>query len=141
MESACTVAGTELFDIPPANDVLATVALLGKGLPVACFEALSQAMDINEKDLAGLVRISPSTIGRRKKAGSFPPEEGERVLRLMRVAQRAAELFGRKDRAIRWLKHPNAACDGRSPLEFLETEPGAAHVLRLIGRLEHGVFS
>jgi putative toxin-antitoxin system antitoxin component (TIGR02293 family) len=40
-----------------------------------------------------------------------------------------------------WLKSPQKALGGKTPLEYSDTEPGAREVEDLLGRLEHGVFS
>lgn len=140
MPASCTSEG-KVFDLPSPSDVLSTIELLNRGLPAACFERLSEVTEVNEKDLAGMVRISPRTIYRRKREGFFPAEEGERILRLMRIMERAVELFGDREKANQWLKKPKKLFEGKTPLAFAETEPGAQFVLQVIGRIEHGVFS
>jgi uncharacterized protein (DUF2384 family) len=40
-----------------------------------------------------------------------------------------------------WLRSPNRALGGESPLALSKTEVGAREVENLIGRLEHGVFT
>ena len=68
--------------------------------------------------------------------------ESERLLRLALVFEKAVELFeGNADAARDWLKAPNKALAGESPLTIVETEIGAREVEDLIGRLEHGVFT
>jgi putative toxin-antitoxin system antitoxin component (TIGR02293 family) len=144
MTGACAgSAGRErLFELPPRGDVPSVIRLLNGGLPVACFNALSRASGLKEGDLARLARIPARTMARRKKEGVFPLEEGERVLRLMRIVERAMELFeGNADEAAGWLKSANPLLEGKSPLEYADTEPGAQLVQQVIGRLEHGVFS
>jgi putative toxin-antitoxin system antitoxin component (TIGR02293 family) len=128
--------------VPAASDVFGTVKLLREGLPVGCFLSLSQAVGLKEKDLALLVGISPSTMARRKKAGAFTLQEGERVLRYIRVYEQAVELFGGDAPAARrWLTKPNKLLEDKTPYEFAATEAGARFVAEVIGRLEHGVFS
>ena len=43
--------------------------------------------------------------------------------------------------ALEWLKHPNPAVGGDTPLEHAGTPAGAEEVIDLIGRLEHGIPS
>jgi putative toxin-antitoxin system antitoxin component (TIGR02293 family) len=62
---------------------------------------------------------------------------------------RAARLFGRtlqlfegdRDAAVEWLTTPQTALGDRVPLDLARTEIGAREVERLVGRLDHGVFS
>jgi uncharacterized protein (DUF2384 family) len=41
--------------------------------------------------------------------------------------------------ANEWLKHPNPALTGETPLERANTAIGADDVIDLIGRMEHGI--
>jgi putative toxin-antitoxin system antitoxin component (TIGR02293 family) len=70
------------------------------------------------------------------------PDESDRLLRVSRVFARAIELFEGDDRAARhWLSTPQRALGGAVPLTLAKTKVGAREVERLVGRLEHGVFS
>lgn len=59
------------------------------------------------------------------------------------VMLRAATLLMNSDEmaARRWLASPKDIFEGKSPAAHGETAAGLQDVLRLIGRLEHGVFS
>lgn len=39
-----------------------------------------------------------------------------------------------------WLKSPNAALGGATPLSLLDTDIGTESVMDTLGRIEHGVF-
>lgn len=67
-------------------------------------------------------------------------DESARMLRLVRVIERANEVFESANAALDWLKTPNAALRGKTPLSLLDTEIGAENVLDTLGRIEHGVF-
>jgi putative toxin-antitoxin system antitoxin component (TIGR02293 family) len=52
------------------------------------------------------------------------------------------ELFeGDRDAATDWLTTAQPALGGIVPLDLAKSEVGAREVERLVGRLEHGVFS
>jgi putative toxin-antitoxin system antitoxin component (TIGR02293 family) len=52
------------------------------------------------------------------------------------------ELFeGDRDVATEWLTTAQPALGGAVPLDLARTEVGAREIERLVGRLEHGVFS
>jgi putative toxin-antitoxin system antitoxin component (TIGR02293 family) len=70
------------------------------------------------------------------------PEESERLWRLASVYERSLALFeGDAHRTTQWLNTPQQGIGRVSPLEHIVTEPGAAEVRDLIGRLEYGVIS
>jgi putative toxin-antitoxin system antitoxin component (TIGR02293 family) len=59
-----------------------------------------------------------------------------------RIFARALGLFdGDRDAANQWLSSPQRPLGGSVPLTLTRTEVGALEVERLIGRLEHGVFT
>lgn len=68
-------------------------------------------------------------------------EESAKLVRLARVVERAAEVFEDFDAALDWLKSPNAAASGATPLSLLDTDIGAESVMDTLGRIEHGVFA
>ena len=47
-----------------------------------------------------------------------------RQYRLTRIVGLAKYSLGKDHAANRWLKHPNAALGGRTPIELMDTEPG-----------------
>jgi putative toxin-antitoxin system antitoxin component (TIGR02293 family) len=52
------------------------------------------------------------------------------------------ELFeGDRDAATEWLTTAQPALGGSVPLDLAKSDVGAREVERLVGRLEHGVFS
>jgi putative toxin-antitoxin system antitoxin component (TIGR02293 family) len=58
------------------------------------------------------------------------------------IVTRAIELFdGEVEAAMLWLTTPKIALGYRQPLEYSKTPIGYDEVIRLIGRIEHGVFS
>ena len=56
------------------------------------------------------------------------------------MRSRAVAYFDGNSRdAVEWLKHPNPALAGETPLERADTAVGAGEVIALIGRMEHGI--
>lgn len=41
----------------------------------------------------------------------------------------------------RWLNKPNGALNGETPANLIETEAGIKQVDKILGRIEHGIFS
>ena len=64
------------------------------------------------------------------------PEE-----RLARIIALATHYLGDVQAANRWLKRPNAALGGKTPIELVDTEPGARALENVLGRIAYGGIS
>ena len=111
-----------------------------EGLPVTDLVEFGREAGFTIDELARLVHIPARTYARRvatKARLSLP--EGERAVRVMRLYDRAKQLFLTHEDTRQWLNTPLPAFGGRTALEFARTEPGARAVEDLIGRIEHGI--
>ena len=117
------------------------ISVVRKGLSAAAIDAMAKAIRVTQSELATTLAIPERTLARRKKEGRLNSEESAKLLRLARVIGRAAETFEDLDAALDWLKSPNAALSGASPLSLLDTEIGAESVTDTLGRIAHGVFA
>ena len=77
--------------------------------------------------LALISGIHPRTLARRKQEARFPPNESERLMRIALLFNRAVDVLGAEETARDWLKTPNPALGGQTPLAFADTEPGVRH--------------
>jgi len=119
------------------------VALVRTGLPTTVIEGLAKSLGISQRDLLAASAIAPATLTRRRNAGGrLTSAESDRVYRIAGCLADAIRLFeGDRDAARGWLMEPARALGGATPFAYLATEVGATEVRRLIGRLEHGVYS
>ena len=121
---------------PTPTDLIRAVKA---GIDVRVFVDLARRLGIAEARLAEIAGIAPSTLTRRKRAGALSPAESEHVLRLAALLERATQVFD--DDGADWLRTPNVALGGDTPLALADTELGAREVDDLLGRIEHGVYS
>lgn len=117
------------------------VSLVRQGIPSAAVDSLARVIRISQAELAAALAIPDRTLARRKKEGVLNSEESAKVLRLARVVERAETVFEDQDAALDWLKSPNAALAGATPLSLVDTDIGAESVMDTLGRIEHGVFA
>jgi putative toxin-antitoxin system antitoxin component (TIGR02293 family) len=111
-----------------------------EGLSYEAFERLRRVLDLPASRAAEILQIPSRTLGRRKHAKRFGPEESDRLIRLSRLVGLALQLFEGDLHEMRsWLTTPHASLAGEAPLEFATTEIGAREVENLMGRLEHGI--
>jgi len=131
-----TLLGLRTYDAP------SLLRKMEKGFAYRSFDHLRRNLGLSAAGLAEAAGIRPRTLTRRKEQGRLQPDESDRLLRISRLFGRALELFEGDAAAARaWLAAPQSALGSAAPLELARTELGAREVERLIGRLEHGVFS
>jgi putative toxin-antitoxin system antitoxin component (TIGR02293 family) len=124
------------------KDYVKMAALAVRGLEPEVALDLAKRLDISQDRLSELAQIAKTTLHRRiKEHQPLAQDESERVIRLYTVYQKAVEVFEDEERAARWFSSRPKALGGKTPLEFMKTEPGARYVEKLLGRIEHGVFS
>ena len=56
------------------------------------------------------------------------------------VTSRAIEVFGDREKAIRWLRMPLPSLSNRTPLSLLRTADGIEQIEDVLGRIEQGVW-
>jgi len=64
-----------------------------------------------------------------------------RRLGVKRGSALADKYLGDRERAIRWLRHPNRALGGLAPVAAIDTELGARQVENILGRIAYGGIS
>ena len=112
-----------------------------EGFPPAVVEELMRASGLTLKELANALDLSPRSLQRRRRTGRLARYESDRLYRLARIVALANEFLGDHERATRWLKHPNRALGGISPVAALDTELGARQVENILGRIAYGGVS
>jgi putative toxin-antitoxin system antitoxin component (TIGR02293 family) len=118
---------------PLPRSVLDWVSVIRQGISAAAVDTLTRGVRISRAELATALGISERTLARRKREGLLSSEESAKLVRLARVVQRAEEVFEDLGAAVDWLKSPNAALSGETPLSLLDTEIGAELVMDTLG--------
>jgi len=78
-------------------------------------------------------------LGKRPSHSGLSIDESDRIVRLIRIASRAKDVFGNPEKAWRWLRKPKQAFDGKTCIEMLITEHGGREVENMLTRIEHGM--
>ena len=125
-------------DEPQADDGFRIAASIRAGLSAKFWLELRR-LGLTSPELAAVIGVSEKTIS-RKQHGREPLDvvEGDRTLRITHLVLEAAHAFGDLGKALRWLRKPNRALGGESPLDLAVTEPGTALVRRALGVVEYG---
>ena len=124
------------------HDNHATAQRVEEGLPVMEVVAFGKQAGFTNDELAQLIQIPARTYARRVAGtAKLKMHEGERAARLMRLFDRAKDVFGTDETTRGWFNAKILALGWKTPLQYAQTEPGAREVENIIGRIEHGVYS
>lgn len=123
-----------------AWDLPTAARRISEGLPTGALDTIQARLGLSNAELAAVVQISLRTLSRRKKEALLPPDESERVYRINRLAEIAAQVLGGESAARDWMREPNFTLGDETPLSMARTEPGAKLVERVLGQIDHGIM-
>jgi len=111
------------------------------GLPAAMFEQVASSIGLSTTALAEKLGIARRTLTRKRGSGApLSKETSEKILRVARIRNLAAELFKTDASVAQWIAKPDAALGNAAPIDLLDTEVGAREVEDLLRALAHGQF-
>ncbi len=116
-------------------------AAIREGFPQPVVEEVMRSAHLTLKELAASLDLSPRSLQRRRSQGRLARHESDRLYRLAHIVALAKRSLGDEARATRWLRRPNRALGGATPLELVDTEPGARAVEKVLGRIAYGGVS
>jgi putative toxin-antitoxin system antitoxin component (TIGR02293 family) len=110
-----------------------------RGLPMQRVNDFLEVTQLPKAPVFKVLKLTKRDLETRKR---LTREESERLWRLASVYESSLALFdGDAAQALLWLTSPQKALGEVSPLDHIVTEPGAAEVQELIGRIEFGVLA
>lgn len=128
----------EALNLPAGGAEL--LEAVNEGFSFNVYRLLADTIDLPRQQVAEFARIKRATLQRRAKSGKFNTEESDRLYRFARLTEAAIVLFeGDTKAAIAWMQKPAHALGSRPPAEMIGASAGFDLVMRLIGRLEHGI--
>ncbi len=140
-------SASENREVPVVSDKIAfwneweASQRISVGLSTRWLETVQEALDLSTQELGHTVQISARTLSRRKNQELLSPDESERVYRIWKLVQLAADVFGDLLDARNWMKEPNFSLAEKTPIEVARTEPGAAIITRLLEQIRYGIAS
>lgn len=116
--------------------------MASKGVPKNEYNSFIHVIfKYTDKDFAGIAGTSARTLSRLKSDQNIPQQAAEVTISLMRAYEKAKEIFGSQENAVKWLKSPNNVLGGITPVQAMSSRFGAEEVMDILGRIEYGVFS
>lgn len=117
------------------------VDLDARTLPFTAVITLAERIGVAPETLLAVVGIPARTAARRKAGRFLRPDEADRVLRVARVVEEGARVFGGYGRAAEWLRARHPLLGGEAPFTLLGSDAGAKSVSDELIRIDHGDFA
>jgi putative toxin-antitoxin system antitoxin component (TIGR02293 family) len=99
------------------------------------------ALGLERSEINEVVIPSRTLQHRRSRREKLTMEESDRVLRIIRVLSSAEAVYGSRERALAWLRKPQARLEGRSPLSLLKTDTGSRIVEETLIQIDEGMYT
>lgn len=113
--------------------------MVERGLPAQSIDFLrSEGFTFSE--VHDVVLPARTLKHRKEKNQALSVEESDRTLRLARVMTLADQVFGNREKALRWLRRENQRLSGRNPLEMLRSETGGDLVRQMLYQIDEGIY-
>ncbi len=74
---------------------------------------------------------------KKSKSQKLTPQNSERLLRVLRIEEKAKNAFGKKA-GNEWIERPTTVFNGKAPIEMLTNESGSRAVELFLNRIMHG---
>jgi len=104
-----------------------------QGIPFECLDDLARRLNLTQETLTRVLGVSERTLQRRRETGRLSSNESDRFERLLRIHRLALRAFDdNEDEARDWLTTAKRMLDGETPVEHLDTEPGAQAVTEML---------
>jgi putative toxin-antitoxin system antitoxin component (TIGR02293 family) len=111
------------------------------GVQKSTLKSLAHYLGITMEKMSSLLHTSHRNIQRKDEDELLDTLKTEKVLELAAFIKRGIDVTGSKDAFKEWLHSPIMALGNRKPIDFLDTTFGIQMALKVLGRLEQGVFS
>jgi putative toxin-antitoxin system antitoxin component (TIGR02293 family) len=111
------------------------------GVKKSSLKSLMHYLGITMEKMSSLLHTSHRNIQRKDEEELLDTLKTEKVLELAAFIKRGIDVIGSEDAFKEWLHSSILALGNRKPIDFLDTTFGIQMSLKVLGRLEQGVFS
>jgi putative toxin-antitoxin system antitoxin component (TIGR02293 family) len=115
------------------------IGVIRGGIAARVVDDMVEYLGVPKNVIFGVLHTPESTAHKLiKDDRNLDAAASERVVRVADIARLAEETLGGREAGTQWLKSPNLALGGATPLSMLDTEPGASEVRRILASINYG---
>lgn len=121
---------------------LKKVSISRNGLSTDFVLDLMKSYDFSKQETSRLADISTKTLERHLQSGKmFVGLQSDRLLELAELYQEGIDVFGKREKFIKWLNAKIPALGNTAPKEWLDTHHGIMMISDELGKIKHGIFA
>jgi len=110
------------------------------GLPKKSLDALAKKLGVSMERMSALLHISHRTLQRKSPTDHLSVHVSEQILSIAEVIRKGIEVMGDQDRLEIWLHSELSSLNHKKPIDLMDTTFGTRILIRILGRIEHGVY-
>lgn len=116
------------------------IRLSRTGVTRESLDIVAGYLGVSLEGLSHLLHISYRTIQRKKKKERMSVHVSEQVIAIAELIRRGIEVMETEADLKVWLHTELPGLDGQMPISYLDTSFGVTMLLKILGRIEHGVY-
>lgn len=124
------------------NEVFKLIDVTREGVDYKTFDDFSSAYPLTSNAWSRILNMSERTIQRYKRENKrFDSIHTEKLLMIMLLFKKGAQVFGNTSNFLTWLNSKNIALGGVKPVDLLDNLFGVNLVKDELIKIEHGVLA
>lgn len=142
MQGLCSSERTSFFKLIDYNGLptdMELVKLVHNRLQLSVIDRLL-AEGVTKQEI-NLIAPLRTLAHRRANDERLTVDESDRAVRLARVVAQTESVFGNKNKALGWLRHPMKRFEGKAPIEMLVTDVGSRLVEEALTQIDEGFYA
>ncbi len=113
-----------------------------QGLKYSSFQKIEKEIPLKISEWSAILHLSERTLQRYKKENlSFSPIYSEKILEIQILFNKGMDVFGKKDKFLKWLYAQNIALGGVQPVSLLDSTFGILFIKDELSRIENGILA
>ncbi len=128
----------ETFEITQSDNELIKKAKTKTGIQKFVLQSILKTIDMSLSEFSMYINLTPRSIQLKKTNEKLPPVPSEKALLIARVYSKGFEVFGDKEKFIRWMNNKNYVLGGIKPKDYLGSYKGLEILLNEINAIDHG---
>ena len=124
------------------NTPVKKIRLSRSGLTAEFVVDLMHSYEFSKQETSRFADISTKTLDRHLQSGKkFSGLQSDRFLELAELYINGLEVFGTREKFLKWLNSKIPALGNTAPKEWLDTHQGISMIMDELGRIKHGIFA